>query len=64
MNKTLPIIRKETKLPKLEWVRKTIYPKQGDHHVRDLFPAVGAGSRQPSSKEGKIFYISGKTKPV
>ena len=56
-NKTLPIFKPEPNKPKLEWIRQTIYPKQGDHHVRDLFPSVGAGSRQPCSAEGETFYI-------
>jgi hypothetical protein len=56
-NITLPIIKNTPKYPKLEWIRKTIYPKQGGSNVRNLHPQVGAGGSKPDSKKGEILHI-------
>jgi hypothetical protein len=58
----LPLFKSEPDKQKLEWIRLSIYPTRGDHHVGDLYPKVGTGGSKPSCQEGKVFHNRRKIK--
>jgi hypothetical protein len=63
-NKTIPIFKQEPVKPKLEWIRKMIYTKQGDDYVCQLYIEVGTGSHKSSGQERETLFLRRKNESI